>query len=56
MVFVRYRYGIDQEQINAALRPHKQRFPRGKIPGAQTKMKEYGHKKLSTYKTQLAYR
>ena len=56
MVYVRYRYGIDQEQINAVLRPHKQRFPRGKIPGAQTRMKEYGRKRLSTYKPQLEYR
>ena len=56
MVHVRYRYGIDQEQINAVLRPHKQRFPRGKIPGAQQRMKDYGRKRLSTYKTQLKYR
>ena len=56
MVLVRSAHSRDQDFINSKLRPSKQRFPRGSIPGAQLKMKNYGAKKLRTYKPQLDFR
>ena len=56
MVIIRYRFGMDQEVVNQILRPHKQRFPRGKIPGAQARMTQYGERKLLSYRPQLEFR
>ena len=44
--------GLKQEHINSILRPHKQKFRRGPIPGAQAKMKQFGEKNLLFYRPQ----
>ena len=56
MVYVRSHQSRDQELINSILRPLKRRFPRGPIPGAQNRMKQYGLKHLKTYRPQTDYR
>ena len=56
MVIVRGAHARDQDFINSKLRPSKQRFPRGAIPGSQEKMKNYGIRRLRTYRPQLEFR
>ena len=56
MVYVRPAHGRDQELINSVLRPLKRRFPRGPIPGSQSRMVRYGEKHLRSYRPQNNYR
>ena len=56
MVICRAKYGRDQEYINSKLRPHKQRFPRGRIDGATELMKDYGLRQLRRYRPQIDLR
>ena len=55
MVVVRALCGRDQDYINSRLRPNKRKFPTGRIPGAQLKMKSYGQYRLRTYKPMSNY-
>ena len=56
MVIVRPLQSRDQDFINSKLRPHKRKFPRGPIAGAQLKMRSYGRHKLRSYRPQAEYR
>ena len=56
MVLIRSQSARNQDYINSKLRPFKRRFPPGPIPGAQTKMREYGHRKLRQYLPQQDFR